>query len=128
VIEALSLAALIAAASPVESRYGLPPRLLVAVVLIESSGRAIVSRRRRCGGVDVGVGQVHVHEPTRARVRRLLVLSTNLDRAGYLLARSRRLCGDRCRCPEALYNWSGRTRWCSRLYARWRWLLRGGES
>ena len=122
-IEALSLAALIAATSPVETRYGLPPYLLAAVVLCESGGRAIVSRRRKCGGVDVGVGQIHVCDRSKRRIRQLLVLSTNLDRAGFLLARSRARCHrGRCRCMEAHYNWNSRT-WCGRVHRAWRRLL-----
>lgn len=122
-IEALSLAALIAAASPVEERYGLPPYLLVAVVLVESGGRAIVSRRRRCGGVDVGAAQIHVHDRNRRRIRQLLELSVNLDRAGALLAKSRSRCkGRACRCLEARYNWASRT-WCGRVHRTWHRLL-----
>lgn len=122
-LEALSLAALVAAASPVEARYGLPSRLLVAVVMAESGGRAVVSRRRSCGGVDVGVAQIHVHNRDQRRVRQLLVLATNLDRAAYLLARSRERCSkprSRCVCLEAHYNWNGRTKWCRRVHRIWR--------
>jgi len=34
-------------------RHGLPVGLLVAVVLAESGGRNLISRRRFCGGRDV---------------------------------------------------------------------------
>ena len=127
-IEALALAALVAAATPVERRYGLPGGLLVAVVLVESGGRNIISQRRRCGGRDDGYGQIHAHKPSKRRLGVLLALSTNLDRAGYLLAKSRDRCArarKACRCLEAHYNWNSRT-WCGRVYERWA-RLRGGE-
>ena len=145
-IEALTLAALVAAASPVEQRYDLPAGLLVAVVLVESGGRAgLISRRRKCGGVDVGAGQIHVHIdqlrfarvlafPTFAisvdqrRIRQLFALSVNLDRAGKILASSRKRCRAHprwtaCRRSEfALYNAGSRT-WAGRVHRAWRRLL-----
>jgi hypothetical protein len=107
-------------------RHGLPAGLLVAVVLAESGGRNIISRRRRCGGRDVGVGQIHAHDAQR--FRRLLVLATNLDRAAAILAASRRRCAaTACRCREAHYNWNGRTRWCRRVHRIWRELMRSSR-
>lgn len=127
VLEPLALAALIAAASPVEERYALPAGLLVAVVMLESSGRVGLVVKRRCG-YDVGAGQLHIHgnNISRQRIQRLLVLSTNLDLAGAHLARSRERCRARprwaaCRaCPEeiegfGLYNGGAAKRWCARL-------------
>jgi hypothetical protein len=131
-IEALTLAALVAAATPVEERYGLPAGLLVAVVMVESSGRNIISARRKCGGRDYGYGQIHDHDPSKRRLALLLTLSTNLDRAGQLLARSR----DRCRAhprwaacrrsPFGLYNANSRT-WAGRVHRAWRRLLGAGR-
>jgi hypothetical protein len=95
-------------------------------VLAESGGRNIISRRRRCGGRDIGYGQVHDHAAIDSlRVRRLLTLQTNLDRAAAILAASRRRCAAAaCRpCREAHYNWNGRTRWCRRVHRIWHALM-----
>ena len=132
-MEALALAALISAASPIENRYGLPAGLLVAVVLVESGGRpGLISRRRYDGCRDYGAGQIHACNPSRRRLGVLLALSTNLDRAGQILAGSRERCRARprwaaCRRSEwALYN-AGSSRWWSRVLRRWRTLrLPGG--
>lgn len=128
-IEALTLVALVAAATPVESRYALPAGLLVAVVLCESGGRVrLISRRRFDGCRDYGAGQIHACNPSRRRLALLLALSTNLDRAGQLLAGSRARCARHprwaaCRrSPFALYNSGSRT-WAGRVHRAWRRLL-----
>lgn len=113
-----------------EERHGLPGGLLISVILIESAGRSLVVRRR-CGW-DVGPGQVHVHAlgpwVPRERLARLLVLSTNLDAAAGLLARSRATCHRRPRlrhCRRSVwagYN-AGAPRWwpaVARVWARLR--------
>ena len=111
----------------VETRYGIPAGLLAAIVLAEAGGkRNIISRRRYDGCRDYGIGQLHDCSPSRRRLRQLLTLTVNLDRAGYLAAKSRVRCsGPRsgCVCLESHYNWGGRTRWCSRVYRIWRRLL-----
>jgi len=115
-------------ARAVEVRYGLPLGLLLAVCLIESGGRQrLVSPRRRCGGRDIGAGQVHHHQG-RARLQQLLTLSLGLDQAGRLLVQSR----DRCRrhprwaaCKRgsySLYN-SASPGWSARMQRAWRRLL-----
>jgi hypothetical protein len=123
----------------VEVRYGIPAGLLAAIVLAEAGGtRNIISRRRYNGGRDYGAGQVHALNPSRRRLALLLTLSTNLDRAGQLLASSRSRCARHprwaaCRRGEfALYNAGSRT-WAGRVRRIWTRLLervagRGGES
>ena len=80
----------------VEKKYQLPPMLLLAVVLIESGGRKNIvgyGRPRGRNGCDVGAAQIHVRECNKERMRRMLLLSANLDEAGRLLAGSRSKCG-----------------------------------
>ena len=122
----------------VEVRYGLPFGILAAIVLAESGGLNLVSRRRCNGGRDHGVAQINAVNPSRRRLALLLTLSTNLDRAGQLLASSRARCARHprwaaCRRWEfALYN-AGSGTWPGRVRRIWRRLLervagRGGES
>ena len=101
-----------------EVRYDLPRGLLVAVVLAESGGRKIVARRRGKGrrGCDSGEAQIHIPRCDERRLRRLLVLSTNLAEAARLLAQSRQTCQRRsltpCEISEwALYNAGSRGGW-----------------
>jgi len=107
-----------------EESWGLPAGLLLATILAESGGRRrLVTRERR--GCSVGPAQVYVPGCHRERVQRLLVLSTNLTRAGALLDGSRRRCERHprwraCRRWEyGLYN-SGSSTWSSRVLAIWR--------
>lgn len=124
--------ALLLEARAAEARWELPPLLLVAVCLHESRGRNIVTGERD-GHCSAGPAQVLVRGCDRERLRRMLVLSVNLDEAGRLLARSRDVCSRRprwaaCkRSPFALYN-SGSSRWwrgVSRIWDRLRWQFGG---
>lgn len=118
-VSAARASAIVAEAERAERRHHLPSGLLLAVVLIESGGRSIISKRRKCGGWDVGVGQVHTHD--RDRFQRLLTLSINLDESGRLLRGSIDRCEahpswSACRsCAAGLYNAGGHKRWCTRL-------------
>lgn len=110
-----------------ERRHHLPALLLAAVVLAESGGLSVVSPRRTCGGRDAGPAQIHSHDPER--LRRLLVLSVNLDDGARLLSRSRETCRRRpgwavCRRSHwALYNARSPT-WWGRVARRWERLRR----
>ncbi len=129
------LLALLLEVREAEVRWALPPALLVAVVLHESSGRQRLITRERGGHCSVGAGQVMVRGCHRERVQRLLVLSVNLDAAARVLDRSRRLCEahrrwSACRRSRwALYN-AGSATWWGGVARIWRRLLwrRGGES
>lgn len=118
---------IVAEVQRVEARYALPSALLAAVVLAESGGLKLIARGRGKGGrgCDSGEGQIHVPDCDRRRLQRLLVLSTNLDRAGYLLARSRTFCAAHprwvsCRRSEwARYN-GGSPTWWGRVAKIWR--------
>jgi len=129
---------LVAVARAAEERHHLPLGLLLAVVLAESGGRRNLVVRwtgKNRLGCDTGAGQVHVPMCEQERVRRLLLLSVNLDRSASLLARSERRClSDKrphlraCRrSPWALYN-AGSTRWWPRVARIWRRLLGRGEA
>lgn len=114
--------AIVLEADRASRRYSLPVGLLVAVVMLESTGRAGLIVKRRCG-YDVGAGQLHEHgtDIPRQRLQRLLVLSTNLDLAARHLARSRERCLTHprwpvCRaCTGGFYNAGAAKRWCRRL-------------
>lgn len=124
--------AIVAEADRASRRHGLPVGLLVAVVLAESGGRNIISRRRFNGGRDIGPAQVHVHAHDPQRLRRLLALSTNLDTGASILASSRSRCARHpgwaaCRRSEwALYNANSKT-WAPRVLRIWRRLLRRAQ-
>lgn len=122
---------LVATILSAEARYQLPPGLLAAVVMHESSGRKIVVRGVGKGraGCDVGEGQIHVPGCDRRRMRTLLTLSVNVNEAGRLLARSRSRCSRSvpprfCRRSEwAGYN-AGSPGWWGRVARVWRRFLR----
>lgn len=120
--------AVVSAAQSAGARYGVPPAVLVAVCLAESGcdPRAVGWPRR--GGVDLGAWQLHLtdHRPaTRAALAAVAGLEAGAAGAGYLLARSRRMCRRAaCPCPWAHYNWAGRARWCRRVRAALRVLTR----
>lgn len=103
----------------IEEKYHLPESLLVAVVLAESGGRLIVARGRgkRRAGCDVGPAQVHVPGCESSRMRRLLVLSVNLEESAKILKWSESKCVARpeisaCRRSRwALYNGGSKTWW-----------------
>lgn len=121
--------AIVAEADRASRRHGLPVGLLVAVVLAESGGRNIISRRRRCGGRDAGYYQVHTHAAVHVlRFRRLLSLEVNTDRGASILASSKARCARHPRwaaCKRssfALYNTNSET-WAPRVLRIWRRLL-----
>lgn len=129
------LLALLLEARAAEVRWQLPPLLLVAVILHESGGRQRLVVRERGGHCSVGAAQVLVPGCERARVQRLLVLSTNLDQGAAVLSRSRVTCRRHprwraCRRSEwALYN-AGSTKWWRGVERKWerlRWRP-GGEA
>jgi len=112
------------AALEAEARWQLPAGILLAVILAEAGGRArLVTRERH--GCSVGPAQVYVPGCHRARVQRLLVLAVNLDRAGALLAGSRRLCGQHARWRACRTHWvggynGGSPGYAARVVAIWR--------
>ena len=112
--------ALVTEADRASRRHSLPVGLLVAVVLAESGGRNIISRRRYNGSRDHGVMQINAHHLSKRRLALLLTLEVNTDRGASILASSRSRCAGRaCRCLEAHDNWNSRT-WCGRVHAIWR--------
>lgn len=127
---AAALLSLLLEAREAEARWALPPALLVAVVIAESNGRRLVFRERG-GHCSVGPAGVLVRGCERERLRRLLVLSTNLDEAGRIAARGRLLCEKHPRWRCCRTHWigafnSGSPRYASRVLRIWRRLLRRG--
>jgi hypothetical protein len=88
---------------------------LLAVILVESGGRRIVTSER--GGCSVGPGQVYINACNKARMMRLLELSTNLTASAQILQRSAIKCARHprwraCRRSKfALYNSMSPTWW-----------------
>ena len=109
---------LVTAAVRAGDRHGVPPRVLIAVALIESGGDPLAVGHPRRGGLDLGAWQLHVtdHRPAiRAALASVAGLHAGAEGAAMLLAQSRRRCrGGRCRCIWALYNPGSRT-WCRQL-------------
>ncbi len=132
---AVPLFLLLLEARQAELRYQLPPLLLAAVVLAESGGRQRLVTPEHSGHCSAGAAQVLIRGCDHARLQRLLVLSTNLDRGAAILASSARTCSrhpnwEACRRSRwARYNTGSRT-WWPRVAAIWRQLLwrRGGEA
>jgi hypothetical protein len=120
VLEAPILAAHILRA---EERYGLPTGLLAAVVLHESSGKWIVSRRRHDGGRDHGYAQIHMGPASRP-VHNPRTMAGNILEGARLLARSRKICTQHpgwrvcLRGEYATYN-ARSPRWWSRVEKIW---------